>query len=129
MKIFSYKKDARGNLYPIIEVYLSSGNKTANIFTLVDSGASISVFTTEVAKQLDIKVEKGKETYLGGVGGRIKGYIHNLQLKISKKEITAPVIFSHEYLVSFNLLGRDGVFKHFRIQFEEKDLVTKFEDV
>jgi hypothetical protein len=54
------------------------------------------------------------------VGGRIKGYIHKLKIEIAGKKFLCPVVFSHEYTVSFNLLGREAVFKQFRIIFEEK---------
>ncbi|MFH1955791.1 MAG: hypothetical protein ABIJ36_02675, partial [Patescibacteria group bacterium] len=52
--------------------------------------------------------------------GRIKGYIHKLEVEIAGKRFICPVVFSYEYLVSFNLLGRDAFFKQFRIIFEEE---------
>ena len=94
---------------------------------LVDSGATISIFRVEVAHSLKIDIVKGKEIYLGGVGGRIKGYIHNLTLEIGNQAVKAPVVFSHEYNVSFNLLGRQGVFEHFKIIFDEKNFSLRFE--
>ncbi|PIP88438.1 hypothetical protein COW80_00325, partial [Candidatus Beckwithbacteria bacterium CG22_combo_CG10-13_8_21_14_all_01_47_9] len=55
------------------------------------------------------------------VGGHIKGYLHRLKIEIAGRKFTCPVVFSREYLVSFNLLGREGFFKKFRIIFEEKN--------
>jgi hypothetical protein len=97
------------------------------INTLIDSGATISVFKTQVAQFLKLPIENGKEIYLGGVGGRIKGYIHNLELEIAGKKLVAPVVFSYEYTVSLNLLGRSAVFKHFKILFDENNLQVNFE--
>jgi len=57
---------------------------------------------------------------LGGVGGRIKGYIHKLDVEIAGKKFLCPVVFSREYMVPFNLLGREAVFNQFKIIFEEK---------
>lgn len=110
-----------------MDININYRRTTLVVSTLVDSGSTISVFKTNIAKPLGIIIEKGQEVYLGGVGGRIKGYIHNLEIEIANKKIIAPVVFSHEYLVSFNLLGRSGVFPRFKILFDEKNLVTKFE--
>ena len=124
---FSYRNDPLGNLYPIIPVSLEFGKIKKEFFALVDSGATISIFHSEVADSLGINIPKGKETYLGGVGGRIKGYIHKLKVEIAGKKFLCSIVFSHEYLVSFNLLGRQEFFKRFRIIFEEKKNRLKLE--
>lgn len=124
---FLYKKNSSGESFPIIDFFVDYKQKTAKIFALVDSGASVSIFKEEVAQQLGLKIETGKEIYLGGVGGRIKGYIHQMKLKIANKIVNALVVFSYEYKVSFSLLGRSGIFPHFKILFDEKNLMTKFE--
>lgn len=117
---FPYKTDSQGNSFPVVPLSLKFGNKKKEFFALVDSGATISIFRSEVADSLGINVTSGKEIYLGGVGGRIKGYIHNLEIEIAGKQFICPVVFSYEYLVSFNLLGRASFFKKFRIIFEER---------
>ncbi len=127
MTIFPYKKNSVGEFYPIINFLIYFKKNTSWTSALVDSGASVSIFKEEVAQQLGLKIKGGKETYLGGVGGRIKGYVHELRFDIAGKLLTAPVVFSHEYLVSFNLLGRSGIFPHFKILFDEKNLMTRFE--
>lgn len=120
MKNFPYQKNSIGDYFPVVDIFISKTNHTARIFALVDSGATISIFREDVAEQLGVDIEEGKETYLGGVGGRIKGYIHKLDVEIAGKKLLCPVVFSREYTVSFNLLGRETVFKEFRIIFEEK---------
>ena len=87
----------------------------------------MSIFRAEVADALGIVIEKGKQLYLGGVGGHIKGYLHQLDIQIAEKTFPCPVVFSREYLVSFNLLGREAFFKQFRIIFEEKKNLLKLE--
>ena len=117
--VFPYKVDPQGNTFPIIPLSLAHSSKKKEFYALIDSGATISVFRAEVADSLGINTEKGEETYLGGVGGRIKGYIHVLKVEIAGKKFNCPIVFSREYLVSFNLLGRDSFFPKFRITFEE----------
>jgi len=118
---FPYKTDAQGNSFPVIPLSLKFSNKKKEFFALVDSGATISIFRTEVAESLGIDVSNGKEIYLGGVGGRIKGHIHKLEVEVAGKQFTCPIVFSYEYLVSFNLLGRAAFFEKFKIIFEEEN--------
>ncbi|MEK7188546.1 MAG: retropepsin-like aspartic protease [Patescibacteria group bacterium] len=127
MPSFPYKKDARDNYFPIIDFLIYSKGKVQRTSALIDSGATVSVFKEDIAEQLGVIIEEGTEIYLGGVGGRIKGYIHKLEIKISGKKFICPVVFSHEYTVSFNLLGREAFFRQFRIVFEEKKSYLKLE--
>ena len=120
MKIFPYQENSVGSFFPVVDIFVSKMVRTARIFALVDSGATMSILREDVAEQLHISIEHGREIYLGGVGGRIKGYVHTLEVEIAGKKFLCPVVFSREYTVSFNLLGRDAVFKQFRIIFEEK---------
>lgn len=116
---FPYEADAKGNVFPVIPLTLEFGKKK-DVSALVDSGATISVFKEDVAISLGIDVEKGEEIYLGGVGGHIRGYVHKVKAEFAGKTLVLPVVFSHEYLVSFNLLGREGFFEKFDILFEER---------
>lgn len=125
MTNFPYHKTPHGDYYPIVKLTTYYKNHIANTSALVDSGASMSVFSPEVSEQLRLNIYEGKEIFLGGVGGRIKGYVHTIKLEIANKILTAPVVFSYEYSVSFNLLGREGVFRNFKIIFEEKDYLVK----
>lgn len=125
-KQFKYYYNGDG-YFPAIPLYVFAGSVKLKLHALVDSGATISVFKDEIAEQLGITVENGTETYLGGVGGRIKGYIHKLEVEIAGKKFICPMVFSHEYLVSFNLLGREAFFRQFKIIFEEKNNLLKLE--
>lgn len=124
--IYPYIKKPSG-LFPLIKVILSVGEKKVPIEALIDSGASISVFEGRVAGLLGIKIRQGKEIYLGGVGGRILGYIHHIKLEAAGKKFICPIVFSDEYKVSFNLLGRQGFFNKFKICFNEKNKMMSLE--
>ncbi len=92
-----------------------------NVKALIDSGASFSVFRPEIAQDLGIVLEKGKLIYLTGIGGRILGYLHELPVVLQNKTFRCKIIFSPEFNVSFNLLGRDNFFLPFIISFLEKN--------
>ncbi|MBU4298987.1 retropepsin-like domain-containing protein [Patescibacteria group bacterium] len=119
-KEFSYfEKDSQ--YFPIIEVKLKGSKNELTVRALIDSGASFSVFRPEVAQDLGIALEKGKMIYLTGIGGRILGYLHELPVILLDKTFRCKIVFSPEFNVSFNLLGRDNFFLPFIISFLEKN--------
>ncbi|MBI3443243.1 retropepsin-like domain-containing protein [Candidatus Woesebacteria bacterium] len=124
--LFKYRFNGK-SFFPVIPLVFLTGKKDIRALALIDSGATISIFKEEVAKSLGIDIENGEKTILGGVGGKIVGYIHRVKVRIAGKELVFPVVFSREYLVSFNLLGRELFFKKFRIIFEEKKNLLKLE--
>lgn len=121
LTVFPYRKNPEGVYFPLIPVRVAAGKQARNTAALIDSGATISIFRTEIASGLGITIESGKEIIMGGVGGRIKGHLHTVTVTAAGKTFSCPMVFSYDYLVSFNLLGRTGFFDQFRISFEEKD--------
>ena len=117
--VFPYQK-SNGEYYPIIKTSLIYEDIKLAIAALVDSGANVSVFGADIAESLGIDIESGKKIFLGGVGGRILGYEHNIGMEIAREQFQAKVVFSREFLVSFNLVGRRDVFERFTICFNEK---------
>ena len=119
---YSYQKDPAGNFYPIIPISVIHKEITLKLDALIDSGATISIFKPEIAISLNTPIRMGKSVYLGGVGGRIKGYLHKFTVEIANKSFSVPVVFSYEYTISINLSGRQAIFKNFQIIFDEKNL-------
>lgn len=113
--------------YPTVDVAVKNRRRSITVKALIDSGASFSVFRQEIAEHLGIVIEKGKSLYLEGVGGRILGYAHPIQLAVGGKKFICPIVFSKEFSVSLNLLGRETFFQHFRITFDEKIKVVELE--
>jgi len=64
-------------------------------------------------------MEKGEKIFLTGIGGRILGYVHTLSLTMGKKNFPCKIVFSPEFHVSFNLLGRDNFFLPFILMLNE----------
>lgn len=118
--IFPYQQSGQ-DYYPLIKVSLIFGSQKATIEALIDSGANISIFGEEVAELLVIDIEKGRKIYLGGIGGRIMGYIHILRIETAGRLFSCPVVFSREFKVSFNLIGRKGFFDKFVVRFDERN--------
>jgi len=127
LTVFPYRQDAQGLLFPLIPLRFHVGKMRIDSSALIDSGATVSIFKTDVATHLQLEIEKGKEIYLGGVGGHIKGYQHELEIEVAVKKFVCPIVFSREYLVSFNLLGRQAFFNRFTIVFVGKRSLLKLE--
>jgi len=106
--------------YPIVPIILSYQGKSLRTEGLLDSGANISLFLAEVAAYLGLSLETGNPTSLSGVGGRILGYRHEVTLAIEATTFQAAIVFSAEFISSFNILGRDNFFEQFRITFNER---------
>ena len=118
-KEFSYSKE-NNQWFPTLNIVIRGPKRTRLFKALVDSGASFSVFRSEVADYLGIPLEKGKPVYLTGIGGRILGYLHKIPVKIGNKKFICKIVFSKEYMVSLNILGRDNFFQPFLISFWER---------
>ena len=123
---FPYLQKGR-QFFPIIDIKLMHIKNEITIKTLVDSGASFSVFWAEIAEYLGVEIEKGTRVYLEGIGGRILGYIHTMNLKMGDFAFRCKVVFSRELTVSFNILGRDNFFVPFHITFRERDKMIVLE--
>jgi hypothetical protein len=125
---FPYRKRIGGEQsFPILSVRVFHKKESTEVFTLIDSGATISVFRPEVAGYLGIEIENGTAIDLNGVGGWIRGYLHELDIEVAGRKFNCPIIFSHEYTVSLNLLGRESFFEKFVIIFDEKKKELRLE--
>ena len=110
----------RDKEFPLIPITLIKENVEIDTDALVDSGANISVFREEIAECLEIVIEDGEEILLQGLGGRIVGYIHELNVRVDDDEFPCKVVFSKELTVGLNILGREGFFEYFQVTFNER---------
>jgi len=49
-----------------------------------------------------------------------------MEVQIGKERLTILLGFSDKLGIRFNLLGRSGIFGHFKVCFDEKDFVITF---
>ncbi len=59
-----------------------------------------------------------------GDGSFIPVYLHDLEVQVGKHRMVVPVGFSDRLGVRFNLLGREGIFRYFKVCFDERDFVV-----
>lgn len=115
---------------PIIPIFLISPQKIVGYEALIDSGADFNVFDAGIADILGIKLTAGNKRQIIGLGGqRLKGYEHQINLKIGPHHYKTKALFSREIAPnSFGILGSIGFFDHFSVllNFRKKVIETKY---
>ena len=82
----------------------------------------MSIFDRAIAETLDLPLTHARiQRFVVGDGRLIHGYVITVPLHIGPRTFRAPIAFSSELKVGFNLLGRRGLFEQFdEIVFQEK---------
>jgi hypothetical protein len=124
IKEFPYIRE-KGRYLPMVPVVVGSLFQT---YAIIDSGAEISLFRPEVGKILGIQIEKGQKMELTGIGGRIVIYKHVVSIAVADWKLKCLIAFSHEFMASVNILGRNNFFHHFIVKFDELRKLTYLED-
>ena len=113
---------------PIVHLHVrSAGGEWHTFYPYVDSGADISLFTRSDCGLLGIKLREGAYRPVLGIGRvEIPAYVHEIPVKIGDEEFDARVAFADFNEVP-RVLGRSGIFKRFRVIFDEANLRAIFE--
>lgn len=102
-----------------IDIFGSEDSKKFD--ALLDSGADVSLFNSEIAEAIGIDLSNAKPAKFTGISGGIDGYrIEKFKIKVEgfTEAIEIPVCFVDSSSVSL-LLGQDGFFDLHRIKFEK----------
>lgn len=67
--------------------------ESAEVFALIDSGTTISIFRPEVAGYLGIEIENGKAIDLNGVGVGLEAIFMNLISKSQEGNLSVQLFF------------------------------------
>jgi len=98
---YRYKK-LRDLQVPIITIAIRYENDWFPVEAYVDSGATYSVFTAQVADRLGLAFRTGAKIYVQvGDGGFIPVYLHDLEVQIGTDRLTTPVGFSDKLGIRF----------------------------
>lgn len=125
-----YRKEASalfGSIWrPVAEVLLEGPNGRFTDLFYIDSGADITLIPDEVGIIIGLERKDIQLTQLTGVGGR-SIRVHEVKIPLTIGEYIfrseeAWAIRNHVPL----LLGRTGVFDQFKVEFDQKALITRF---
>jgi hypothetical protein len=109
-------------LQPAAEVELFNGNSRARAVGILDSAASHTGFSSEIATLLGIEdVSAGRRVVISTLGGEIDLYMFDLEMRIVALGIrfAAQIGFFPTHTPR-NILGRIVVFSQFQIGFSER---------
>ncbi|OHA15357.1 MAG: hypothetical protein A2825_03155 [Candidatus Taylorbacteria bacterium RIFCSPHIGHO2_01_FULL_43_120] len=81
---FPYKKLSTGHVRPIIPVSISYSDKSVGYFAMVDSGADICIFPSEIGEIIGIDIQNGRKGYVGGIteGEKQPYFIHDVTIDV-----------------------------------------------
>ena len=118
---FSYKKYG-SVLRPVIEVKLKSNSQSFRYEVLVDSGADICIFHSEVGGALGLDIPKGKPREVFGVGGKASlYYLHDIEIEVGGGTLKKETSFMPDVagrVMPYGLVGQKGFFENFIVKFD-----------
>ncbi len=112
--IFPYKLVARRYI-PVIPIILYGSLETKiRTEAYVDSGATFSIFSIDIAKSLELNLKNAREQFfVVGDGSFIPAKVIKIPVQIGNEKIISDIAFSDKLNIGFNLLGRRGIFEYF----------------
>jgi aspartyl protease len=124
-EIRNHQDPARPFQRPYLIVRLAHGSKHKDVISLVDSGADLCLFHSDIGKLIGIDVEAGSELAFEGVSGAAAtAYMHRVSLTVrGMSSISLDVGFTDSMAVGTGLLGQQGFFEQFGISFQLKQSV------
>lgn len=114
------REGGKVDTFPVAEIsFPFRGGGRLALFLLIDSGAAISALPKTDARMFGIDVGQGIPMFISGIDGRIiAGWRHEVRVCIKEDTLLLPIVFLDNDF-SPRVLGRDGIFDHFTVIFEE----------
>ncbi|MCL4378804.1 MAG: hypothetical protein M1409_10610 [Actinobacteria bacterium] len=101
---------------------LRVGFKEFYLNCLIDTGAVISVMRSSYGELLGLEIKKGEPFVMKGIDDiNLPSYIHEIDFLIDKYKLKLRVAFSESFKFPFGLIGREGFFDYFNVDFHQKE--------
>lgn len=91
-----------------LEVSLRDGERFANVFAKIDTGAEVCLFAREVGESLGLQVDAGLPKRFSTLTGEFTAYGHELTLETLETIFFTTIYFAADDTLKRNLLGRQG---------------------
>lgn len=108
---------------PYLIVRLHQEERHKDVIALVDSGADLCLFHSDIGRMLGIDIEAAPQLAFEGVSGaRELAYLHRINLEVrGLNTISLNVGFTNSMAVGTGLLGQRGFFEQFSVSFQLKE--------
>ena len=105
---------------PYLIIRLINGDRHKDVISLVDSGADVCLFHSDIGRMLGIEIETAPQLSFQGISGaREVAYLHRVGLAVrGLNAITLDVGFTNSMAAGTGLLGQRGFFEQFSINFQ-----------
>ena len=126
-EVFRYKP-LHGRLSPMVTIGVKLGDTWYPTEAYVDSGAAYTVLRAGLAEGVGFDYRAGNRVYVQvSDGSFIPIYLHDIEVQVGAERFVAKIAFSDKLGVTFNLLGRMGIFDRFKVCFNDRQGVLTFE--
>lgn len=116
---FKYKKYGPDTLRPVIPMEVIANNLEVPYEILVDSGADMCIFDSQIANILGINIVKGIKSQVSGVTGFPEDmYIHTIHIKLGGRNYKIDAGFMDMRNNSYGVVGQKGFFDLFVVKFD-----------
>jgi hypothetical protein len=115
---------------PLVSVRIGHGHKQTPRFpAVVDSGSSWCLFKSDVASYLGIDWQNGIEESIGGITQTTPEpvYFHKVKIYVEADWIIEVMAGFCKKLAVTGILGRNGFFDSFHVQFDHSTKPPEFE--
>lgn len=120
----------KGIRVPLVPLQLKGKEGWRWVWAFVDSGATYSIFHPDVAARLGVEMSSGRRVAATvGDGKTIGVFLHKMPVNFQGREFHATIGFSDGLKVGFNLLGREDIFRIFRVCFSDRHREVTFTEV
>lgn len=121
---FDYKRYNRTILRPVIPLQLIHEDRQIGYEVLVDSGADLCIFDSEIGEAIGIDVMKGKPQEVFGVGGKASiFYLHPIKIEVGGRQYDIEAGFMADVagrVMPYGVVGQKGFFENFIVKFDLK---------
>lgn len=117
---FHYKKYG-SLLRPVIPIKVKHGTRSVYYEVLVDSGADICIFDSEIGDLLRIDYQKGERKEVGGIAGQTAEYfLYPVEIEVGGRhfKISAGFLPNVAGGSNYGVIGQIGLFNHFIVKFD-----------
>ena len=116
---FKYKSYGPDILRPVIPIEIQHANLEVPYEVLVDSGADVCIFDSDLAPVLGIDLVKGiKKQILGATGFPEDMYIHTVRIAVGDFSFKVEVGFMGMRANTYGIVGQKGFFDKFIVKFD-----------
>jgi hypothetical protein len=118
-EIPNHRDPARPFHRPYLIIRLTNGAKHKDVVSLVDSGADLCLFHSDIGRLIGIDVDSGSQLMFEGVSGAgAIAYLHGVRLSVRGiRGIDLDVGFTDSMAVGTGLFGQQGFFEQLEIGF------------